>query len=930
MTICTSSHPWLPQVFKIAVVLWIRRGVVTYSQVGIPRHPFRLKTQAFAYPNPMPAPKSTATSLFTAIAGTLGFSALAGVLVTVMVAPAIAVTGVTANSTVGIFNSMPEYMELDPGAQQNTIAYRNPDVPEGDPNEFVDIATIYKQNREEVTLDQISDYAECAAIAGEDRRFYDHNGVDVPSLVRAALGQVTNVSDSGASTLTMQLVRNIWQQQALNDESLTLAEQEAAIEASLEQSIDRKLREMKLAIGLEKNYTKDEILAAYLNIANFGGNTYGVEAAAYQYFGVESADLTIAQAAALIAIVQRPSVRNLGSPDNFANNQERRDVILTAMATYGCISTAERDEARAIPVDENFVNLQSATVGCRAAAPAWGFVCDYAKRTVPELESLGSTEAERRSAWDRGGYRLVLTIDPRLQQNAYDNVNQWAPSNETRFQLGAAATSVQVGTGRILSMAQNKTFDDSTQAQSDITKSAVNYAADERHGGGIGFQPGSTYKPYVLLAYLAAGRGVNESFNAGLLEVNQGEFLDTCAPPLMADGSSRVDGNGNVVSPPWGGTYKFRNDSGERGSYSVVRGTAASVNSVFIQMAKAVDQCSIGQIAKSIGVHNGDESDLVTRPSCSIGGCENTIAPLQQAVAYATIAAGGKYCEPRMIDQVIVVATGERLAGQPENCQQSALVSPGVANTAVYAMQAVMGGTGSASNPNDGTPYFGKTGTTDESVHTWMVGSSTNVATAVWVGNVQGKQAMRNVRVNGTSGGLLRHRIFRPIAQNVDAVYGGGAFAAPDPALMTGTPVEVPNVVGGTLEQAKSAIELNELVFEDGGPIDSDLPAGTVASTDPAVGTGVPRGTTIRVFTSNGLAKQVPNLVGLSRSAAESALDSAGFDDYSSTCIGLAELGNPATPPAENQVTSQDPASGTFRNPENTTVTFRYFQTTCL
>jgi membrane peptidoglycan carboxypeptidase len=868
----------------------------------------------------MPAQKSTATSVFTAILGTLGFSALAGVLVTVMVAPAIAVTGITATNTVGIFNSLPEYIELDPGSQQNTIAVRNPAQPDAAAADaYFNVATIYKQNREEKSLDEISDYLECAAIAGEDRRFYEHGGVDVPSLVRAAIGQVTGDDGAGgASTLSMQTVRNILQQQALNDDSLTEEEQREEIAKALDPTLDRKIKEMKLAIGLEKNYTKDEILQGYLNIAGFGGNTYGVQAAAKQYFSVDAADVTIAQAASLIAIVQYPNLRDLRNPEHYPANQERRDVVLTAMEDHGCITRAERDEALAIPVDENFVVPSPSSVGCRSASQGYGYVCDYALHVIDELESLGSTPQERKQAWDRGGYQLVLTVHPDLQAAAWNTVHQWAPSNETRFALGAVATSVEVGTGRIVTMAQNKTFDDSLEPADPLTTNAVNLASDVAHGGSQGFQPGSTYKPYVLLAFLAAGHGVNESYNASVREVNQAEFADSCDPYLAADGT--------VLGPPWGGIYKFRNDSNESGSYNIVRGTAASVNSIFIQMAKAVDQCDIRKLAESIGVHDAGGNELITRPSCAIGGCENNIAPLTQAAAYAAIANQGVYCEPIMIAEIID-PSGDVLPGQTQKCGQSQ-VSPGVANTAAYAMAAVMGGTGSASNPNDGTPYIGKTGTTDESVHTWMVGSSTRVATAVWVGNITGKQAMRNVRVNGTSGGLLRHRIFRPIAQAIDSVYPGGAFPGPDPALLTGSPVEVPNVIGASLEQAKNAIELAELGFEHAGDVDSDLPAGVVAATDPAGGSGVPRGTTVRVFTSNGLAEPVPNVVGMSRGAAEDALDDAGFD-VDSVCVDDEDLGNPLPPPDVDEVTSQDPAGGAMRNPDSTTVTIRYYRPVC-
>jgi membrane peptidoglycan carboxypeptidase len=874
----------------------------------------------------MPAQKTTAASLFTAIAGTLGFSALAGVLVTVMVAPAIAVTGITANNTVGIFNALPEYIELDPGSQQNTIVLRNPDVAADDienPDYYITVATIYKQNREEVELDQISDYLECAAIAGEDRRFYEHGGVDLPSLIRATVGQVTGDSESGASTLSMQTVRNIIQQQALNNDELTEEAKQDAINAALAPTLDRKIKEMKLAIGLERNYTKAQILQGYLNIAGFGGNTYGVQAAAQQYFGKDASDVTIAEAASLIAIVQYPNLRDLQDPENYAANEERRNVILGSMFEWGtngdggCITRAEYEEALATPVDVEFVKPSPATVGCRNATVGYGFICDYVLHVVDELTALGGNPEERQAAWDRGGFQVVLTIDPRVQQVAWDTVNYWAPADETRFELGAAQASVQVNTGNILAMAQNKSFDDALVPANPLTSTAVNFASDVAHGGSQGFQPGSTYKPYVLLAFLAAGNGLNEAFNAGKLEVNQAEFQDSC--PTTPEG------------PPWGGTYKYTNDSGENGSYTVMRGTAASVNSVFIQMAKAIDQCSIKQLAESIGVRDAGGNPVSTRPSCSIGGCETNLDPLTQAAGYAAIANRGIYCKPIMVAGLIVAETGEALPGQTPECGQS-LVSPEVANTAAYAMAGVMnGGTGNASNPQDGTPYIGKTGTTDESIHTWMVGSSTNVSTAVWVGNIKGEQAMRNIRVQGQSGGLLRHRIFKPIAQTIDSLYGGGAFAGPDPALLTGSPVEVPNVIGQTPEQARQAIEeIAELVYADGGQVDSDLPVGQVASTSPGPGASVPRGTTVTVYTSNGLAEPVPDVVGQQRGAAEGELSGAGFS-VDAVCVDANDLGNPAPAdlPDPDEVTSQDPAGGTFRNPATTTVTIRYYQLVC-
>ena len=841
----------------------------------------------------------------------LGFSAIAGLLVTVMVAPAIAVTGMTANNSISVFQELPDYIEITAQHQRNTFVAIASDGTE------VAIADYYDQNREEVALADIDDDLKWAAIDGEDRRFEEHGGVDVPSLIRAALGQLTDTSSSGASTLTMQLVRNILVLKAVNNTDLSKDDYEQAIKDATYPDLNRKLKEMKLAISLEKRYTKDEILEAYLNIVLMGQTTYGVQAGAQRYFGTTAKDVTPAQAASLIAIVQNPSKNGLYTPDNYARNKDRRDVILGWMHVQGHLDDAAYKEALATPVDETTVSQNAPRSGCSSAPVEYRFPCDYALKTIlnGEVSSLGANKEEQLQRWRKGGLKVVLTINPALQAYATEVVAGTAPADEARMQLGAAVSSVEVGTGRILIMAQNKIFDD-TGAGDSLTTTAVNFNGDIAHGGSKGFQPGSTYKPYTLLAFLAAGHGLNETFNASIRATPMAKFQDSC--------------NG-----PYGGPdYTYRNDSGESGLYNATRGTAGSVNSVFVQMASEVDQCEIAKLAASIGVHRADGkpdgSDLYTRPSCSIGGCENNISPLSQAAAYAAIANQGTYCKPIIIDKFIA-DDGTELAGQDAQCGPS-LVTPSVANTAAYAMEAVMGGTGSSSNPRDGTPYLGKTGTTNDAIHTWMVGSSTRVSTAVWAGNIDGKQSMRRISIAGRSGGMIRHATFKPIAQAIDGYYPGGAFPGPDPALMKGVQVFVPDgLIGTTPEVAKAAIEQAQLSYEDGGPMDSDLPVGTVVATDPAPGSQVSKGTVVRVFTSNGQATAVPDVVSANQSynSAKNALQAAGFNNVDQAC----EVFDP-TPPANhppatlNNVVAQNPAAGSVVN-KNNAVTLTVRKNSC-
>jgi membrane peptidoglycan carboxypeptidase len=864
----------------------------------------------------MPAQKSTASSLLTAGLGIVGFSALAGLLTAVMVAPAVAVGGITANNTVGIFDSLPDYIELSQQREANEIVAKN-----ADGSDF-HIATVYDQNRQSVPLDEMSDYLKQAAIAGEDRRFYQHGGVDIPSVARAALGQAQGDSASGgASTITMQLVRNIRFQEASNEPQTTEAEQKqraADIKAAVYPDLGRKVQEMKLAIGLEKKYSKQEILAGYLNIVGMGGNTYGVQAASAQYYSTTADKLTIAQAASLVAIVQNPSANGLFTDKNYARNQARRDVILRFMAEEGYITQAQLNEALKTPV-ASYVKISPPKQGCLNATPGYGFICDLAVHYITQtntLPSLGANAAEQKQRWAQGGLKVYVSVLPSVQDQANQIVQRYAPITESRFAFGAAETTVQVGTGRILVMAQNKPFnnaaDPSTDALSILDKaklpySAINFNVDRTLGGSGGYQPGSSYKPYTLLNFLSQGHGLNEVFNASVRSFKPAAFKDSCA-----------DANGG-----WGGAaFPVKNDENESGPYTVTRGTARSVNSVFMQMAEKVDQCDTQKIATSLGVYNaanlkGTGTTLLTNPSCVIGGCANNVTPLMQAGAYAAIANGGVYCKPILIDN-IVDAQDQRLAGQQAQCAQDPLITPDVANTAAYAMAQVFTGSGTAiaANPGDGTTYIGKTGTTDASVHTWTVGSSRQAATALWVGNIVGDQALRKISVGGINAATIRNNIFKASSRAIDAYpgLGGGKFPPPSQNLLDGAKTTVPTgLVGGSVQAAQQALDAANLTYQDGGPVDSDLPAGTVASLNPGEGAQVVQGAFVTVYTSNGLAKPVPDVTHKSQSDAITTLHDAGFDNTNVACTASSG----PTDPDNGNVVSQNPAGGTAANPAN-------------
>jgi membrane peptidoglycan carboxypeptidase len=742
-------------------------------------------------------------------------------MVAVMLTPLMSISGVTLKNTVGVFDTMPDFIALDQLAQKNEIYAQ---IDEDPANGYMKIASVYWQNRQEVGWDGVSQFLKDAAVAGEDRRYYEHRGVDLQGIVRAAFGNVISGDvQSGASTLTMQLIKNVYVQRA---EALpTSDERTAAYAEATATSFQRKFKEMKLALGLEKRYGKEQILLAYLNISSFGGNTYGVEAAAQLYFGKSAADVTVAEAASLLAIVQYPMLRNLADPANFEANQARRDVVLTAMHDEGYITDAQYKEAIAIPVDENFVNLTEPFSGCIAADEYAKWFCDYVVKNVTNFEALGTTAEERISNWYTGGYKLYTTMNYKLQVVAQKKT--WiVPKDKTKPKVGAAEVSVEVGTGRVLTMTSNKLFNDTLQGGGK-SSSAVNFATDRAYGGSSGFQTGSTYKVFGLLAWLQAGHGLNELVDASEFTKDQSQYLDTC-----------TDGGG-----PWGGEWKFKNAAKAPKVVSVMDATRASINSAYASIGEQLDQCAIRQAAVSLGIHRADDRKLKTNPSAILG--TNELAPISLAAAFAGIANDGKYCAPIVLNYVVGPA-GEELPGQAPKCSQG--ISPDVAHGAIYALKRVMsGGTGSASNPRDGVPIFGKTGTTDASTQTWIAASTSRVASVVWVGNIVGKYPMRQL----AGGTQLRHKIMATVMKAANKMYTGEKnWPSPPAKMLAGASVTVPALRGLTVEAATTLLKGLGFEVAVGPAIESDLADGLVVSSNPAEGSKLAQGMTITLSPS--------------------------------------------------------------------------------
>lgn len=798
------------------------------------------------------------------IFGAVAMSAVAGVLLTAAVTPIVAISGAAASSAISIFENLPNH--LDPGqlAEPSTIYATDEDGDE------IELATFYEQDRETVAWNEISQYVKDAAVAEEDPRFYTHGGVDVLATSRAVLQNAMGQNLSGASTITMQYVRNVLIQEAMAipDEE----ESEAAYEDAMRQDTDRKLKEMKLAVSIEKKFSKDEILLGYLNIALFGNRLYGIESAAQYYYGKSAKKLSLPESASLVAIVNNPSVLQVDDEENLEANQVRRDRILDSMLETGKITEAEHEEAKETPVEPD---ITPRVAGCAVAEErGLGHFCNYVQLYIKNDPNFGNTAEERTFNFMRGGYDIYTTIDLDIQEAGNDAVSQVAPPQMPGIDLGTAAVSTEVGTGRVLAMVQNRPFsEDPEELENDDDYTSVNYNTDEDYGGSKGFQTGSTSKAFTLAEWIRSGNSVRDRVDGNARTVQSSSFAASC----LEGGVYGYD------------SWSFVNDaSNSPGTMTVLQGTANSINGVFVSMQQQMDLCDTIDLAESLGVHraspqtiegfgNYGTTDLTRNPTNIFAGTDE-VAPLTMATAYTAFADDGQVCTAVPIDK-ITGPEGEDVPFTESDCTDA--ISPEVAAGVAYALQNVVSnGTGRHATSAIGVPHFAKTGTTDDWVDMWTVGGSTEVVTSTWTGNVTGKVNTRNVGVEWAG------RTIWPAMMNVaDEKYGGEAFTEPSASALQQTMQDLPDVSGETLEDAMETLEGLGFNVTEGGEDDSSEAEGRVARTDPGSGS-VPAGSSITIYTSRGNMSEVPDVVGENARSALSALRDASFSSITNRCNG--------------------------------------------
>jgi membrane peptidoglycan carboxypeptidase len=699
----------------------------------------------------------------------------------------------------------------------------------GDP-----IAWLYSQRRFEVPGDKIADTMKLAIVSIEDKRFAEHNGVDWKGTLTGLAGYASgDVDTRGGSTLEQQYVKNY--------QLLVIAQTDAEKRAAVETTPARKLREIRMALTLDKTFTKPEILTRYLNLVSFGNGAFGIQDAAQTYFGIDASQLNWQQAALLAGMVQSTSTLNpYTNPDGAL---ARRNLVLDTMIDN---VPDKADELRAAKQEPLGILPQPNELprGCIAAGDR-AFFCDY----VQEYLARAGISKDQLS---KGGYLIKTTLDPDVQNSVKGAVNSMAAPDIN----GIASVMSVVLPGKtahpVVAMVSNRTYGLNSAAGETMQPQPFSLAGDGA---------GSIFKIFTTAAAMDMGMGINATLDA----------------PSRFEAKGL--GSGGAKGCPRE-TWCVQNDGNYRGSMSVTDALAQSPNTAFAKLISQVGVPRAVDMAVKLGLRSYAEpgtarpydpetneslADFIKRQnlgSFTLGPIQ--VNALELSNVAATLASGGTWCPPNPVDK-LYDRNGNEVSVTTETCDQA--VPEGLANTLSNALSKDdVSGTaaGSAHSVGWDLPSSGKTGTTEAHRSSGFLGYTNRYAAAAYIYDDSPtpsdlcsfplRQCGDGNLYGGNEPAKTWFTAMKPIARN----FGDVGLPPTDPRYVDGGPgSRVPSVSGLTQDAARTRLkESGFQVAEQASSVNSVAPYGTVVGTSPG-GQTIP-GSIITIQISNGIPPAPP------------------------------------------------------------------------
>ena len=731
------------------------------------------------------------------------------------------------------------------------------------------IAWLYSQRRFEVPSDQIADTMKLAIVSIEDKRFADHNGVDWKGTLTGLAGYASGDADTrGGSTLEQQYVKNY--------QLLVIAQTDAEKRAAVETTPARKLREIRMALTLDKTFTKPEILTRYLNLVSFGNGAFGIQDAAQTYFGVNASELNWQQSALLAGLVQ--STTMLDPYTNPDGALERRNLVLDTMIDN---VPEHADELRAAKEQPLGVLAQPNALprGCIAAGDR-AFFCDYAQ----EYLARAGISKEQLA---KGGYLIRTTLDPDVQAPVKSAIDSIAAPDLS----GVASVMSVIRPGKtshpVLAMASNRTYG---------LDSGLGETMQPQPFSLVGDGAGSIFKLFTTAAALEMGLGINAQLDVP----NRFE-----AKGLGSGGAKGCPKDTWCVQNSGGASY--------RSPLSVTDALATSPNTAFAKLISQIGVQRTVDMAVKLGLrsyaepgtarsydpeNNESLADFVKRQnlgSFTLGPIQ--VNALELSNVAATLASGGVWCPPNPIDKVYD-RHGTEVAVTTQTCEQ--VVPDGLANTLATAMSHDDRGNGTAAGSAGSVgwnlPMAGKTGTTEAHRSSGFLGFTNTLAGASYIyddSTDPGELCSFPLRQCGDGnlyGGNEPARTWftamNPIANN----FGEVLLPPTDPRYVDGGPnSKVPSVSGLTQDQARDRLkDAGFQVAENASYINSSSSYGTVVGTSPT-GQTIP-GVIVTLLLSNGVPPAPPPPPAAPPGVPPPLPDAGGFPSIGQTVVEIPGL----------------------------------------